>query len=183
MALGDLNGDTVNDLAVVAQAANAVSVLINTNGGSSLTNGTASTPQTPYPASGYEDIGIKVKSTPRVHANGDVTLQMAFDITTLAGTSLNGIPVIGNRSVQQTIRLKANETSVISGLMDREEMRSIAGLPGIGDIGALDGTASGLTSNTTDTELIIAITPRLVHLPASQGHTVYAGRGNETTSH
>lgn len=183
MALGDLNGDTVNDLAVVAQTANAVSVLINTNGGSSLQNGTASTPQTPYPSSGYEDIGIKVKSTPRVHGNSDVTLQLAFDITSLVGTSINGIPVIGNRSVQQTVRLKENETSVISGLMERQEMRSISGLPGLAQIAVLQGIGSGLNNNNEDTELIIAITPRLVRLPPLGGHTVYAGRGNETTSH
>lgn len=182
MALGAFNGG-LNDLAVVGQAANAVSVLINTNSVSAGLNGTAATPETPYPASGYEDIGLKVKATPRVHANGDVTLQMAFDITTLSGQSVNGIPVIGNRSVQQTIRLKQNETSVISGLMDREEMRSISGLPGLTQTGSLSYLTSNANNSATDTELIIAITPRLVHVPPTGGHEVYAGRGNETTSH
>jgi type II secretory pathway component GspD/PulD (secretin) len=182
MTLAAFNGG-LNDLAVAAQAANDVTVLINTNSVSAALNGTAATPETPYPASGYEDIGLKVKATPRVHANGDVTLQMAFDITTLSGQSVNGIPVIGNRSVQQTIRLKQNETSVISGLLDREEMRSISGLPGLAQAGSLSDVTGNTNNTLTDTELIIAITPRLVHVPPTGGHEVYAGRGNETTSH
>ena len=181
LAAGDFNGDTLNDLAVVGQTANAVSILINTNLAAAI-NG-ASTPEVGYPAAGYEDIGIKVKTTPRVHANDEVTLQFAFDITSLAGTSVNGIPVIGNRSVQQTVRLKENEMSIISGLLDREETRALSGLPGLAQLGPLSNITSGANNMSSDTELIIAITPRLVHRAPTGGHEVYAGRGNEVTSH
>ncbi len=181
LASGDFNGDTLNDLAVAAQTANEVSILINSNLAASV-NG-ASTPEVGYPAAGYEDIGIKVKTTPRIHINDEVTLQFAFDITSLAGTSVNGIPVIGNRSVQQTVRLKENEMSIISGLLDREETRAIAGLPGLAQLGPLSNLAAGANNMSSDTELIIAITPRLVHRAPTRGHTVYAGRGNEVNSH
>jgi hypothetical protein len=181
LAAGDFNGDTLNDVAVAAQTANAVSILINTNLASSV-NG-ASTPEVGYPAASYEDIGIKVKTTPRVHTNEEVTLQFAFDITSLAGTAVNGIPVIGNRSVQQTVRLKENEMSIISGLLNRQETRAISGLPGLAQTGLLANIIAGANNTASDTELIIAITPRLIHRAPSGGHTVYAGRGNEVTAH
>jgi Flp pilus assembly secretin CpaC len=170
------SGGTLTDLAVAGEAANAVSVLINTNAASSVTG--ASTPQTPYPATGYEDIGIKVKATPRVHPNHEVTLDLSFDITTLSGTTINGIPVIGNRSIQQTVRLKENETSILSGMLERQEQRSLSGLPGLAQTGALADVTSGANVTSEDTELIIAITPRLLHLPPSRSRAVYAGRGN-----
>jgi len=62
--------------------------------------------QQPYPGSEYEDIGLKVKATPTLHPNKEVTLQLEFDIKALAGSSVNGIPVITNRTLTQVVRLR-----------------------------------------------------------------------------
>lgn len=169
LATADFNFDTRVDLAVAANAANAATVLINTIG---LTQAT-SVPQVPYPGSEYEDIGLKVQTTPHVHPNDEVTLQLSFDISSLSGQSVNGIPIITNRSIQQTVRLRENEMSVLSGILDREENRSIAGAP----------TFPYNANNTnTDNELIILITPRLVRIGPHGGRTIYAGRGDISTA-
>ncbi|HET9401308.1 MAG TPA: FG-GAP-like repeat-containing protein [Candidatus Acidoferrales bacterium] len=169
LVTGDFNFDTRADLAVAASAANAVTVLINTIG---LTQAT-SVPQVPYPGSEYEDIGLKVQTTPHVHPNDEVTLQLSFDISSLSGQSVNGIPIITNRSIQQTVRLRENEMSVLSGILDHEENRSIAGAP------AFPYSAN---NTNTDNELIILITPRLVRLGPHGGRTIYAGRGDISTA-
>jgi len=169
LATGDLNFDTLPDLAVAANAANSVSVLINTIG---LTQST-SPPQVPYPGSEYEDIGLKVQTTPHVHPNNEVTLQLSFDISSLSGQNVNGIPIITNRSIQQTVRLKENEMSVLSGILDHEENKSVAGAPVF---------PYGANNTNTDTELIIAITPRLMRLAPHGGRTIYAGRGDISTT-
>ena len=136
--------------------------------------------QQPYPGSEYQDIGLKVKATPTLHPNKEVTLQLDFDIKALAGSSVNGIPVISNRTLTQVVRLKEDETSILTGLLDKEETRTITGLPGFAQIPGA-GYAFGAHNNSfTDSELLILITPRRVRLPFRESHDIYAGRGDAT---
>ena len=115
---------------------------------SSFANGATPT-QTPYPGAEYIDLGVKVKATPTLHPNRDVTLQLEFEIRALAGTSLNGIPVISNRTLSQTIRLKEDETSLIAGLLDNEETRAITGLPGFANLPGWVMRSAITTTRTT----------------------------------
>ncbi len=128
LATGDFNGDTLLDLAVADQSSNTVTVLLNSIAAINALTGNLA--QTAYPSAQFEDIGLKVKVTPRIHPDNDVTLQLSFDISSLSGTSVNGIPVIGNRQIEQTARLRAEETTVLSGIIDREDIAAISGLPG-----------------------------------------------------
>ena len=134
--------------------------------------------QQPYPGSEYVDIGVKVKATPTLNENNEVTLQLDFDIKSLAGSSLNGIPVISNRTLTQMIRLKEDETSLITGLLDREETKTMTGLPGFAGIPGI-GYAFGARGNSLkDNELLILITPRKVRGVARDSKLIYAGRGD-----
>jgi hypothetical protein len=118
------------------------------------------TVQTPYPGSEYVDLGIKVKATPSVHDNNEVTLQLEFEIRALSGNNVNGIPIITNRTITQTVRLKENEPSLIAGLLDEEETRSLTGIPGLANLPGV-GLAFGQRTRTEqDTELLIVVTPR-----------------------
>jgi Flp pilus assembly secretin CpaC/uncharacterized protein YjdB len=136
--------------------------------------------QQAYPGSQYEDIGLKVKATPTLHPNKEVTLQLDFEIKALAGSSVDGIPVITNRTLTQVVRLKEDETSIITGLLDQEETRTISGLPGFAQIPGV-GYAFGAHNNSfTNSELLILITPRRVRLPFRESHDIYAGRGDAT---
>jgi len=136
--------------------------------------------QQPYPGSEYEDIGLKIKATPTIHPDRQVTLQMDFDIKALAGSSVNGIPVITNRTLTQTIRLKEDETSIVSGLLDVEETKSITGLPGFANIPGASFLFSSRNNTSTDNELLILITPRQLRMPDHVSRTIYAGRGEPT---
>jgi type II secretory pathway component GspD/PulD (secretin) len=134
--------------------------------------------QQPYPGSEYEDIGLKVKATPQLHETNDVTLQLEFEIKALAGSSVNGIPVISNRTVTQTVRLKENETSLVVGLLSQDETKSITGIPGLATLPGV-GYAFGSRNNSyTDDELLFLITPRRVRSPFRDSLTIYAGMGD-----
>jgi hypothetical protein len=136
--------------------------------------------QQPYPGSEYIDIGLKVKATPTLHDDNEVTLQLEFEIKALAGTSQNGIPIISNRSVTQAVRLKENETSLVTGLLNRQETKSITGLPGFANL-PVAGYLFGVRDNSfTNDELLILITPRRVRAPMHDSRTLYAGRGDIT---
>ncbi len=157
-----LTSSGLPDIALVSQdpAASQGEVTViqdSTNFANSVATGAA---QTPYPASEYVDLGVKIKATPTLHPNNEVTLLLEFEIRALAGSSVNGIPVLSNRTLTQSVRVKEDEPTLIGGLTDTEETRSITGLPGFAEI-PVAGYLLGTRKNTLqDTELLIVVTPR-----------------------
>ena len=175
-----LGGSIASDVAITnnpSSGTGQVTVVLNPT----TFLGTNAANQQPYPGSEYLDLGVKVKATPILHANNEVTLQLEFEIRALAGTSINGIPIISNRTLTQTVRVKEDQPTLLGGLTDREETRSITGLPGFATLPVI-GYAFGTRNNSLmDTELVILITPRRLRAPGQTGRTVYAGRGDTTT--
>jgi general secretion pathway protein D len=175
-----LTSSGLPDVALVSQdpaaTQGAVTVIQDSTNLANSTTGGAG--QTPYPASEYVDLGVKIKATPTLHPNNEVTLLLEFEIRSLAGSSVNGIPVISNRTLTQTIRVKEDEPTLIGGLTDTEETRSITGLPGFAEIPGV-GYAFGSRSNSLkDTELLILVTPRKLRLADRLTRTIFAGRGD-----
>jgi tetratricopeptide (TPR) repeat protein len=174
-----LSGATSPDVAITDDpTGTAGQVQIIFSPAALFSNATSGIAQQPYPGSEYIDLGVKVKATPALHPNDEVTLQLEFEIRALAGTSVNGIPVISNRTLTQTVRVRENETSVIGGITDREETRSITGLPGFAELPGPLGYVFGARNNTlADTQLMILVTPRRLRRPDRQSRTIFAGRG------
>ncbi len=175
--VGDFTGNTYPDVIVannISGSNGQVTLLVSP---ASLVAG-ASNGQTPYPGSEYVDIGLKIKATPFVHPDNEVTLQLEYELKALSGSNNNGIPIISNESVTQTIRLKEGETSIVSGLVDRQLTKSITGFPGLAKL-PYAGYLFGLhTDSFTNNELLILITPRKLRIPSHELHTIYAGRGD-----
>jgi len=168
------------DVALVSQdpaAAQGVVTVVqdSTNFANSASVGVA---QTPYPASEYVDLGVKIKATPTLHPNNEVTLLLEFEIRSLAGSSVNGIPVISNRTLTQTVRVKQDEPTLIGGITDAEETRSITGLPGFAEFPIAGYAFGGRKNSLQDTELLILVTPRKLHLADHLTRTIFAGRGD-----
>jgi type II secretory pathway component GspD/PulD (secretin) len=160
----DISG-AAGDVTVVLSPANLFSSLGN------------STPvQQPYPGSEYVDLGVKIKATPTLHPKNEVTLQLEFEIRALSGSSVNGIPVISNRTLSQTVRVKEDEPTLIGGLTDREETRAITGLPGFAEIPGARYAFASRNNSLQDTELLIVITPRRLRMPEHATRTIFAGR-------
>ena len=179
LAAADLNGDGSLDLVTANQGSNSVTVTLNT--AESSLNSTSSAGQTPYPSAEYVDLGLKVKATPRLHDNHEVTLQLEFDIRSLAGSSINGVPILTNRTVEQTIRLREDETSVLSGILSSNETKTVSGWPGLATLPTVGYLTGENTLSKGDTELLIIITPRTLRLPPHDAPAIYAGHGEPAT--
>jgi len=176
---GAFTNSSFPDIVVTNNISNAEGQVTLVESHASLISNAAIT-QTPYPGSEYEDIGIKIKATPQLHDTKDVTLQLEFEIKSLSGTNINGIPVISNRTVTQTVRLKEDETSLITGLLSDNETKSITGIPGLAPLPGI-GYAFGTRGNSfTNDELLFLITPRRVRSPFHESKTIYAGTGEPT---
>jgi Flp pilus assembly secretin CpaC len=171
LAAADFNGDSLLDLAVAASTGNVISVILN----SASLNNAAQVAQTPYPGAQYEDIGLKVKAVPHIHNGGEVTLNLTFEIRSLSGSNINGIPIIANETLEQVVRVRENETTLLTGLLNKQLVTSIAGWPGLGEIPSAGALASTHNNTNTDTELLFVITPRLLRQIPHSGRTIYAG--------
>ncbi len=175
-----LTASGLPDAALVSQdpaAAQGVVTVIqdSSNFANSATGGAA---QTPYPASEYVDLGVKIKATPTLHPNNEVTLLLEFEIRSLAGSSVNGIPVISNRTLTQTVRVREDEPTLIGGITDAEETHSITGLPGFAEIPGVGYAFGGRKNSLQDTELLILVTPRKLRRADHLTRTIFAGRGD-----
>jgi hypothetical protein len=168
-------------LTALGATANQGVVTVIQDSSSFINSAATGAAQTPYPGAEYEDLGVKIKATPTMHPNHEVTLQLEFEIRALAGTNINGIPVITNRTLSQTVRVKEDETSLISGLLDNEETRSLVGLPGLANLPGLGYAFGGRNNSLKNTEFVILITPRALREPRRTAPTIFAGHGDTTT--
>ncbi|MGH9795620.1 MAG: FG-GAP-like repeat-containing protein [Candidatus Acidiferrales bacterium] len=172
LVAANFNSDGRPDIAVANRDSDNVSVVLNT-AIEGLPPGFL--PQ-PYPGFQYEDIGLKVNFTPRLHSENEVTLKMRMEIRSLSGDALNGIPVISNRTLENTIRLRENQTTVLAGMIQDEERRGIQGWPGLGRAPVAGHLASLRDKDERRTELLILVTPRRIRLAPRRDHQLYAGR-------
>ena len=118
----------------------------------------------------YQDVGVNIEVTPRVHPDGDVSLKMSVDVSSVTGQSnIGGIqqPIISQRRVgPDEIRLKDGEVSILGGLITRSEVKSLSGWPGLARIPFLRYFFSSEDKKTEDDEVLIALTPHVVRMPS-----------------
>jgi len=118
--------------------------------------------QQPVTSFDYKDIGINVKVKPRVHAEGDITLEMDLEITSLGGTGYANIPIISTRKVKNIIRLKDGETNLLAGLLRDEERKSLTGIPGLMSLPLIGRLFAHEVTNLEQTDVILTVTPYVI---------------------
>jgi len=116
----------------------------------------------------YQDVGVNLDITPRIHPNHDVSLKLSIEVSSVTGQQpIGGItqPIISQRKLDQEIRLKDGEANVLGGLITRSSTKGINGWPGLARIPLLRYFFSEDTSTTEDDEILIILTPHIVRLP------------------
>ncbi len=122
----------------------------------------------PPPSFTFEDLGLSIATTPKVHGEGEITLQMQAEFNLLAGGSVNGVPILVNRTLETQVRLKEGEAAVIAG-MAIDETRTTRSTPlGLTGIPIISDVLARNTRQRNGTDLLILVRPRLVRLPASE---------------
>jgi general secretion pathway protein D len=116
----------------------------------------------------YQDVGVNVDMTPRIHPNREVSLKIKVEVSSVTGVStIGGIqqPIISARSFDGDIRLKEGEVNIISGLFERTDTKSLNGWPGLAKIPFLRYLFSEDKTDHQDNEVLIVLIPRIVRLP------------------
>jgi len=85
----------------------------------------------------YLDVGVNIEITPRVHAGREISLKLSMDVSDVDSyVSIGGIsqPVIGQRKIENEIRLKEGEVSLLGGMMEDSKTKALTGIPGLANI-------------------------------------------------
>jgi general secretion pathway protein D len=114
----------------------------------------------------YIDVGVNIDLTPHVHSDREVSLKITMEISSEIGqASIGGItqPIIGQKKVDLgEIRLKDGETSLIGGIMDDSQTKSLAGIPGLAQIPILKYLFGQVSQDHSNDETVFAITPHVI---------------------
>jgi len=113
----------------------------------------------------YLDVGVNIDVTPHVHADREVTLKITMEISSVVGqSSIGGIsqPIIGQKKIEHEIRLKDGESSLIGGILDDSQTRSLAGIPGLAQIPILGYLFGQKSTDHSQDETVFAITPHII---------------------
>ncbi len=117
----------------------------------------------------YIDVGVNIDVTPRVHPDGDVSMKLTVDVSSIAGQStIGGIqqPIISQRKIEHDIRLKDGEVSVLGGLIERDTTKNLNGIPGISQVPFLQYLSSDISKEVVDQEILIVLTPHIIRFPS-----------------
>jgi general secretion pathway protein D len=132
--------------------------------------------QAAFPSFNYEDLGLTVKAKPSITSDNSVSMQLEINLRALAGQSINGVPVIGNREYKGSISLENGEPAVVAGQISRSETRDLSGIPGLSQIPLLNKITSTNTKQTEYDELLVVITPHITRRGGGQNTEVYLAK-------
>lgn len=114
----------------------------------------------------YQQTGVIMEVTPRVNSGGLVTLDVMQDVSAAqTGLTTQGInsPTFSERNVTSRVVVQDGQTIGLAGLITDNVTRGNQGLPWLKDIPIL-GLLAGSQNNTRQrTELLVMITPHVVH--------------------
>jgi len=116
----------------------------------------------------YQDVGVNIDLTPRVHPNREVSLKLKVEVSAHTNdVSIGGItqPVISQRVIEHDIRLKEGEVSILGGLIQRSDSKTLEGWPGLAKLPLLGYLFSHTKTDHQEDEVLIVLTPRIVRMP------------------
>ena len=116
----------------------------------------------------YLDVGVNIEITPRVHAGREISLKLSMDVSDVDSyVSIGGIsqPVIGQRKIENEIRLKDGEVSLLGGMMEDSKTKALTGIPGLASIPILKYLFAQDTSDHSTNEIVFVLVPHIIRGP------------------
>jgi type II secretory pathway component GspD/PulD (secretin) len=109
----------------------------------------------------FVDIGVKLRLTPTIGPDGSVTAEMHPEYSEIQGF-VGGYPVIANRKVDSTLRVKDNETIVLGGLLRDIDSQTVTKIPFLADIPIFGKIFQNRERTRTRDEVVFLITPHVI---------------------
>ncbi|MBY0506995.1 MAG: hypothetical protein K2X03_23970 [Bryobacteraceae bacterium] len=113
----------------------------------------------------FADVGVNIDLTPKIHGGEEVSMHIEIEVSNIRDNiDVGGLkqPVIGTRRVNEDVRVKQGEVTLLGGLTTLNNSRTIVGIPGLGNIPGLKWLTSTEGREDNRSELLIALVPRIV---------------------
>ena len=129
----------------------------------------------------YLDVGVNIDMTPTVHYDREISLKLSIEISSQNGSvTISGVtePIISQRVVKQVIQLKDGEPSILAGLIQRQDTKSVNGTPGLGELPLLKYFFSSQNKEQQSDEIVFLLIPHIVReslLTDQNTRAIYTG--------
>ena len=129
----------------------------------------------------YLDVGVMIDMTPTVHLDREVSLKLKIEISAQNGSvTISGVtePIISQRTVNQVIQLKDGEPSILAGLLQQQDTKTISGTPGLGELPFLKYFFSSQDKVQQSDEIVFLLIPHIVResiLTAENTRPIFTG--------
>ena len=113
----------------------------------------------------YLDVGVNIDITPRVHANGEVTLKISMDVSAVTASrtsAASASPSSDNAKSSTKSGFKDGEANLFGGIMEDQQTKSLAGIPGLAQIPILKYLFGQTTQDHSENEIVFAIVPHII---------------------
>jgi len=173
LALGSINGAFNLDVALTALETSGNGRILSTprvttqnNIAAEMTQGTQIPIQTVANNTvtvTFKDAALSLKVTPQITAAGTVIMSISLENSQADFTrAVNGVPPIDTQRANTTVLVTDGQTTVIGGVyLTREQMQNDR-TPGLGNVPLLRWLFKRDSTQTSDQELLIFITPRII---------------------
>jgi general secretion pathway protein D len=137
----------------------------------------------------YIDVGVNIDITPHVHGLDEVTLKLAMDISAVDSyQNIGGIqqPVIGQRKIENEIRMKEGEVNILGGILENTQTKSLSGIPGLASIPLFKYLFAEEQKEVKDNEIVFILIPHIVRaqdLSPSNTRAIDVGTANTISLH
>lgn len=112
----------------------------------------------------FVDVGVKLRLTPTIGADGSVVAEMHPEYSAIQ-TFVGGYPVIANRKIDSTLRVRDGETIVLGGLLRDINSETITRVPWLADIPVLGKVFQNREQSRERDEIVFLITPHILTAP------------------
>jgi pilus assembly protein CpaC len=122
---------------------------------------------TPVVTVQFRPFGVRLYFTPTVGPNGVIHLKVAPEVSALDfanALTIQGflIPAISSRKAETEVDLREGESFAIAGLIDNRVTQVISKIPGIGDMPIIGHLFRSRSTQKSNTELLVLVTPSFV---------------------
>src|SRR6266566_1593026 len=114
----------------------------------------------------YRDVGTKLTVRPTINQDGYVSLLIQQEINQATSEVQFDAPVISTREAATQVLVKDGQTIVLGGLRDKQKNRNQSGIPVLSHIPILGGLFGSADRSTSETELYLFLTPRILKTDA-----------------
>ncbi|MEZ6000429.1 type II secretion system secretin GspD [Hyphomonas sp.] len=113
------------------------------------------------------DTGVILSVTPRINANGLVSLDIEQEVSDVAPTTSSGIdsPTIRQRRLQTNVTVDSGATIALGGLIRDDATTTRSGIPVLSDVPILGQLFRTTNKTRRRGELVVLITPKVVQAP------------------